>query len=250
MWRDAQAKAKQPHAAGKGMGSYMGLFADHRWRRNAIIGMLLGVVGVSGLWGVGFFTPELMRVVVGENATPEYKERVVAITFMLQQFGAFLGISAFTWASLKMGRRAAFAFFFGLAFVVMTFVFLGLKTEWQAYFLLPMVGFVTLGPFGGYAIYFPELFPTRLRATGTGFCYNVGRFMAAFSSSVQGWLQGLFNNGTIYALIPFLSFLSAAQNDAELSTRYASVAMIFVYIIGLIVLIWAPETKGKPLPED
>jgi len=250
MWKAARAKAQQFHERGKALGSYAGLFSDSRWRRNAIVGMLLGVVGVGGLWGVGFFTPELTRIVVGEEATPEYREKIVAITFMLQQFGAFLGISAYTWVSLRMGRKAAFAFFFAMAFFVMGYVFLYLDTEIEAYYLLPLVGFVTLGPFGGYAIYFPELFPTRLRATGTGFCYNVGRMLAAFSSSVQGWLQSLYNNGALLALVPFLSFLSAAVNDAEMATRYASVTMIFIYLVGLVVLLFAPETKGKPLPED
>ena len=41
------------------------------------------------------------------------------------------------------------------------------------------MGFCQLALFGGYAIYFPELFPTRLRSTGTSFCYNVGRLVAA-----------------------------------------------------------------------
>ena len=45
--------------------------------------------------------------------------------------------------------------------------------------MIPLMGFCQLGLFGGYAIYFPELFPTRLRSTGTSFCYNVGRFVAA-----------------------------------------------------------------------
>ena len=74
--------------------------------------------------------------------------------------------------------------------------------------------------------------------------------LAAFSSSVQGWLQSLYNNGTLLALVPFLSFLSAAVNNAEMATRYASVTMIFIYLAGLVVLLFAPETKGKPLPED
>ncbi len=250
-WRQARARAKEAKDRGvRILESYAGLFAHPRWRKNAIVGMLLGVVGVGGLWGVGFFTPELMRIVVGQDASPEYKEKVVAITFMLQQLGAFFGMVAYTVISLKLGRRAAFAVFFVIAFAAMSYTFLFLDTELEAYYLLPLVGFVTLGPFGGYAIYFPELFPTRLRATGTGFCYNVGRFLAALVPSVKGWLTGLFNNGTLMAMIPLLSFLSASVNNAEKSARYASVVMIFIYIVGLFVLLFAPETKGKPLPEE
>jgi hypothetical protein len=111
--------------------------------------------------------------------------------------------------------------------------------------MAPVVGFVTLGPFGGYAIYFPELFPTRLRATGTGFCYNVGRFLAALVPKAKGGLKGLFYSG--YFVLPFLP---SAVGDAELAIRYGSFIMIFIYLFGLFVLIFAPETKGKPLPED
>jgi predicted MFS family arabinose efflux permease len=244
-WKEARAKAAVEKAAGKKtVGSYTALFSDPRWRRNAIVGMLLGVVGVAGLWGVAFFTPELIRIVTQKRA-PEEREKIVAITFFLQQVGAFFGIAGYTWLSLRVGRKPAFATFFILCFVVMGYTFLFLNSEFQAFLLLPLVGFVTLGPFGGYAIYFPELFPTRLRATGTGFCYNVGRFLAALSPSIKAMLSGLFYGGTIG-----LPFLVGAINNAELATRYASVMMIFVYLLGLIVLIWAPETKGQPLPED
>ena len=58
-------------------------------------------------------------------------------------------------------------------------VFLGLNTITDILWMVPLMGFCQLALFGGYAIYFPELFPTRLRSTGTWFCYNVGRFVAA-----------------------------------------------------------------------
>ena len=54
--------------------------------------------------------------------------------------------------------------------------------------MIPLMGFCQLALFGGYAIYFPELFPTRLRSTGTSFCYNVGRLVAAAGPSVLGLL--------------------------------------------------------------
>jgi len=247
-WKQARAKWLEEKAAGvtKKLSSYGGLFQDRRWRKRAIIGLLLGVVGVGGLWGVGFFTPELNRTIaVAENYTEEAKEEFVAIAFFLQQFGAFFGISAYTFLALRMGRKPAFGIFFVLAFFLVSYTFLRADNVTEAYVLAPMIGFVTLGPFGGYAIYFPELFPTRLRATGTGFCYNVGRFLAALVPSFKGKLKGLFMSGWLV-----LPFLPSAAGDAELAIRYGSFLMIFIYLVGLIVLIFAPETKGKPLPED
>jgi len=245
-WKQARAKWLEERAAGltHKRASYAGLFQDHRWRNHAIVGLLLGLVGVGGLWGVGFFTPELNRM-IAENYSEEDQQKFVSVAFFLQNFGAFVGIAAYTWLSLTMGRRPAFAIFFALAFVVVGYTFLAADTILEAYVLAPFVGFVTLGPFGGYAIYFPELFPTRLRATGTGFCYNVGRFLAAFIPSLKGKLKGLFMSGWL-----MLPFLPAATGDAELAIRYGSFLMIFIYLAGLIVLLFAPETKGQPLPED
>src|SRR5690606_1848458 len=107
----------------------------------------------------------------------------------LQQLGAFFGISAYTWIALKFGRKPGFAFFFIIAFLIVSYTFLFADTIVEAYILAPLIGFVTLGPFGGYAIYFPELFPTRLRATGVGFCYNVGRFLAALIPYIKSGLK-------------------------------------------------------------
>ena len=58
----------------------------------------------------------------------------------------------------------------------------------QIFWMIPIMGFCQLALFGGYAIYFPELFPTRLRSTGTSFCYNVGRFVAAIGPFTFGYL--------------------------------------------------------------
>ena len=99
--------------------------------------------------------------------------------------------------------------------------------------MVPLAGFFQLSLFGGYAIYFPELFPTRLRSTGTSFCYNVGRFVAAAGPFTLGKLIGSVYKGYEGAL-PF---------------RYAGVTMCSIFLVGLFAVIFIPETKGKPLPE-
>ena len=55
-------------------------------------------------------------------------------------------------------------------------------------FLLPVLGFFNNGIFSGFPIYLPELYPTRLRATGAGFCFNAGRALASASPFLTGWL--------------------------------------------------------------
>jgi len=86
--------------------------------------------------------------------------------------------------------------------------------------------------FGGYAIYFPELFPTRLRSTGTSFCYNVGRFVAASGPATLGLLTAV-----VY------------REQAE-PFRYAAITMCAIFGVGLLALPFAPETVGTDLPEE
>ena len=101
------------------------------------------------------------------------------------------------------------------------------------FWMVPLMGFCQLAIFGGYAIYFPELFPTRLRSTGTSFCYNVGRYVASPGATVLGLLAGE---------------VFGAYGEV-MSWRYAGVSMCAIFLVGLLVLPFAPETRGKPLPE-
>ena len=96
-----------------------------------------------------------------------------------------------------------------------------------------MMGFAQLSVFGGYSIYFPELFPTRLRGTGVSFCYNTVRYLAA-------------------GFPPMLMFLNERLIAASVEEpfRKAATVLSFIFVLGLVALIWAPETKGQPLPED
>jgi hypothetical protein len=145
---------------------------------------------------------------------------------MLQDVGSLLGMFAFTFLAGWLGRRAAFLASFALCFISVAFVFYSLKTESDVYWMLPLMGFATLSAFAGYSIYFPEIFPTRLRGTGVGFCYNTVRYLAAPFPFLLGWLS---------TFMPF---------------RTVAVVMCSIYLVGMAALIWAPETKDKPLPED
>ncbi|GAC1467692.1 MAG: MFS transporter [Isosphaeraceae bacterium] len=221
------------------------LFKVPRWRRNAIVGMLLGFSGVVGLWGIGFFTPELTDPVFRKHfaaqgfSGAELNGKVTAwkaFSFLIQNIGAFFGIYAFSRITHYIGRRPAFALSFLLAMgaTAMTFWFLDDFTD--VYWMIPLMGFCQLSLFGGYAIYFPELFPTRLRSTGTSFCYNVGRLFAAVGPSALGLLTSKVYGGYV-------------KVDPSLPLRFAGITMCSVFLIGLFALPFAPETKGKPLPE-
>lgn len=152
-------------------------------------------------------------------------------TSIMINAGAALGMFGFGAVSQRIGRKPTFAIALVAAFVSTATVFWTLEEMHQIFWMVPIMGFCQLSLFAGYAMYFPELFPTRLRSTGTSFCYNVGRFVAALGPVVQARLTAAF---------------AGYEGD---SYRYAGVTMSVVFLLGLFVLPLAPETKGKPLPE-
>jgi MFS family permease len=239
-WKAAAREEEVAGAGGAKLGSISELFRDPRWRRHTIVGMLLAFAGVVGLWGIGFFSFDLIRTVFRKHFEAQgLDSQTIAgkltlwtgITSLVQNAGAFFGIYAFTYLTHRTGRKPAFAVSFVLAMVATAATFYFLDAFWQIFVLIPIMGFCQLALFGGYAIYFPELFPTRLRSTGTSFCYNVGRLVAAAGPAALGLLTS-----RVFAGYPE-------------PMRYAGVAMSGVFLIGLLALPFAPETKGKPLPE-
>jgi len=221
-------KAKADAAAGIGqkrVGSPAELFRDARWRRNTLVGLFLGVSGMIGLWGIGFFSPELISTAL-KGAPQSVVDTVRGWGTAFQDVGALLGMITFTMVAASVSRRLAFLCALVLSMGMTMFVFKSLNSASDAYWMLPLMGFGQLAVFAGYSIYFPELFPTRLRGTGVGFCYNTVRYLAAPAPILFGYLATL------------------------MSFRTAAILMSTVYLVGMIALIWAPETKGQPLPED
>ena len=230
-WIKARAEGK---ITGARFGSYASLFGEARWRKPALFGMLLCVAGVVGLWGIGFFSPELVNDVVGKSLAaknvpaaqiPGRRLMWVGLTMIVQNSGSFLGMLAFTRLAQEYGRKKIFALSAVCAFVSTVAAFKFLTQPWQIFVFCPVMGFFQLALFAGFAIYLPELFPLRLRSTGTGFCYNVGRFVAASGPFTLALLQ------------------------QRVSFRTACCWVSSVYLLALLALPFLPETKGQPLPE-
>jgi MFS family permease len=248
-WRDARDAAIA--GTGKRLGSYWDLFGEGWVRRHALLGMLLSFAGVVGLWGIGFFSYDLQQTILPPTLRAEAdrlglagdaRDHYIAgqtiiwtgVTALMLNIGAFFGMSAFSTITQWMGRRPTFGIFFLLSAVTTGGLFLFMRTRADILWMTPLMGFCLLSLFGGYAIYLPELFPTRLRSTGTSFCYNVGRFVAASGPLALGYLTN-----TVFA---------KEKGFAE-PHRYAGVAMCAVFLLGIAVLPFLPETRGQPLPE-
>lgn len=232
-------------ALGAGLWVVYGGGGDTTYRRRAVVGLLLALAGVIGVWGIAFFSFDLVRLVLqrkfeAEGITgPALAGKLTlwaGITSMIQNTGAFFGVYGFGLVAQRIGRKPAFAISLCLAMTTTAATFWFLR-DFSDIWLVFVMGLGTLSVFGGYAIYFPELFPTRLRSTGTSFCYNVGRFVAASGPAVLGLLTGVVYKDT-------------GATDPANPLRYAGVTMCAVYFIGLIALPFAPETKGKALPEE
>jgi MFS family permease len=239
--RDAERAGVRPSPWKAFFGTLTSILVTPPWSKRVLFGLLLTSAGVIGLWGIGFFSPRLTTLALESTLKAEGLEGAAlsgelgwwrGITSLLQNFGAFLGIFAFSWVTGLTGRRPAFAVFFVLAAIATSYTFFNLQTREDIFWMIPIMGFCQLALFGGYAIYLPELFPTKYRSTGTSFCYNAGRFLAATGPFTLAHLTS-----TVFAGYGAEAF------------RYAGVTMCSVFLLGLLVLPFLPETKGKPLPE-
>lgn len=243
-WVKARAEGK---VTGVKFGSYAALLGDPRWRGRALVGMLLCVSAVIGLWGIGFFSPELIGDVIGrslkaEGIPPEklpgYRTMWTGVNMIIQNIGSFAGMLVFTKLASRYGRKPVFAVGYVCAMLSTILVFKFLDERSDIFWMIPLMGFFQLSLFAGFAIYLPELFPVSLRSTGTSFCYNVGRFIAASGPFFMGALTAWLASG-------------ATTPEQKLEAfRNACCWMSGIFLLGLCALPFAPETKGQPLPED
>jgi MFS family permease len=243
--------------SGVKFGSYVSLLGAGRWRKPALLGMLLCISGVIGLWGIGFFAPELVGDVINTSlkakglSDAEISSQATyykGLNSIIQNLGAFFGMLSFAYLAQRIGRKPTFVIAFIGAFIATNVyfqLFKGVDQLWMS----GLMGFFQLALFAGFAIYLPELFPTRLRSTGTSFCYNVGRFLAATGPFTLGLLQQKLGEAAISRLPETAD--AAAKAAARLGAfREATSWVSLVFVLGLLVVFFLPETKGQPLPED
>ncbi len=194
-------------------------------RRDTLVGSGLAFVAVFGLWGATNWTPSLIRELLGpEGLDAETVARLVSYSVMSLNAGAIAGYLAFGPLAERLGRRAAFRIMLLGSAVMLPVAFLLPSSYAVSLALLPLLGFFTNGIFSGFPIYLPELYPTRIRATGAGFCFNVGRVLAATG--------------------PFLTGILVTQLGT-FARAASSVAL--VYLLGLLILGAARETKGAEI---
>jgi MFS family permease len=208
-------------------GGLRGLVRDPRWRFRAVVGLLLAAVGLGTFWAVTVAGQDLaLRMLRREGVDPDRAQTQAQFAYgIVQTTGGGLGLLAFGPLCVRLGRRRAFIVMQAAALVIVPITCYVPTAYWQLLVLLPVYGFITLSMHAGYAIYFPELFPTRLRATGVGLCFNGGRLVAASLLVFSGWLK------SVLPLPDAVTLLSG------------------LFLLGILLVLLLPETKGQPLPE-
>lgn len=238
---DAWLKARdKSEGTARELGRFGELFSDGL-RKRTLIGVALAAVGLATFWGAHIYGKDTLRQAVemriadaaaGDPAQAlqdNFREikRWEMLGMLLVTTGGGLGLLSFGPISEWLGRRGAFLGFHlgGLAAALV--LFQGIFDETFLMIFLPIFGFLSLGMHAGYAVYFPELFPTRIRGTGAGFCFNVGRILAAPILFFAGWLQ----------------------SDLGLSLRDSASLLSLLFLLGAGLYFWSPETRGTELPE-
>lgn len=224
-----QWKQRRASADAKKLGSFSDLLLNPQWNRRAIIGMLLAAVGLGTFWSVTVAGQNIVSEFLlthGSDAAEADKSSKFAYG-IVQATGGGIGLLAFGPIAAWLGRRPAFAAFHILGMLIVPVVCFLPQAYWQLLVLLPIYGFFTMGMHSGYAIYFPELFPTHLRATGTSFCFNGGRLAA----------------------VPILLYSGTLKQTEGLDLRYAVCGLALIYIVGFVLIWLLPETKSQELIE-
>ena len=226
-WRLAKARA----AAGEGapLGSFRELLRNPRWRRHALLAMLLAAVGLGTFWAVTVGGQDLARefLIRGGMAPKQAAENAKFAYGIVQTFGAGVGMLSFGPLCVRFGRRRTFVIYHLAALVIVPLTCFAPASYGMLLAMLPLYGFFTVGIHAGYAVYFPELFPNHLRSTGAGFCFNGGRLVASSVLLFSGWLKSL----------------------PGMDLRLATTWMASLFLLGIVFVVFLPETKDQPLPE-
>jgi MFS family permease len=194
-------------------------------RRDVLVGTGLAVIATFGYQGAIQWVPSWISAMLHAQGAKTVIPQVSLITTVLN-FGGMTGCLVFPFVAERLGRKRALLSYFLGALIFVPTTFFRAETFIQALVVSPLMGFFAAGVFAGFAIYFPELFPTAVRATAQGFCYNFARIVSAFAPIAVGAIVSAYGS-----FAPAIAIVS------------------LVYLLGLIVIAFARETKGQALPE-
>jgi MFS family permease len=191
-------------------------------RKYTLLGALLAGIALVGTWASVQWIPSWTMSMTHNDV------RKGAWAQIFAGIGAIFLPLVVALLAEKFNRRSTYLGIC-IASIVSCEVLYLVRPPLDFWFLLTvtLVNGLTGSFYGWLPLYLPELFPTRIRATGSGFCFNIGRVLSAFGALFGGQLLKAFNGD--YA-------------------RMGSIICL-IYLAGLVAISYCPETKGKPLPE-
>ena len=212
---------------------------DRQHRALTLSGFLMAVIVLVTWWSCNAFIPVVSTGLAQATAKARSLDRAGTLALVEHwkavatnyfNLGGLLGTLLTIPAAKLLGRRQMFAIYFaGAAAAVLAAFGLDLAPETRLAMYFP-IGLTIFGVFGSFTYYLPELFPTRLRGTGAGFCYNVGRIIAAGGVALVGSI--------------------AARGADSLASALAALFFVgFVPLAGLLFLPWVIETRGRQLAD-
>jgi len=190
-----------------------------RW---TLLGSVLSVLAQFGYWGLFTWIPSYLGSPVEQGGAGLDIFRSTT-WIVIMQTGAWLGYVSFGFLADKFGRKKTFILFFALAALLVP-IYGMTRDATQLLILGPFVAFFGSGYFSGFGAVLAELFPTDIRATGQGFCYNFGRGVAATAPTVVGFLATSMGLGAAFGFLAIAFALAA-----------------------ILVWLFLPETLGKQL---
>lgn len=220
-WQQAKTEPSKPR------GSLKELFTSNPWAKHAVLAMCLAAVGLGTFWALVVAGQDLARErMIADGIDPKVAEEKAKFAYgIIQTLGGGIGLVLFGPISARLGRRRTFILYHVAAAIIVPATCFLPQSYGMLLLFLPVFGFFTLGMHAGYAVYFPELFPNHLRATGSSVGFNGGR-MLAFA--------------VLWYLAPWL------KNTMPLPQALSYLAGFF--LLGAILMAFLPETKNRDLP--
>jgi MFS family permease len=201
------------------------LFADPKVRVRLIIVFLMSLTTTLGWWGISTFVPVYVGAAAAKANLSEQSWQAYA--GMAYNVGAIIGYIGLGFLADVYGRKPITMLFFAASLLMTPVLFLWTHDLNLLLLVAAVNGLFTLGQYSWMPVWLPELFPTRVRATGIAFAFNTPRFVAFL--------------GPLYAPV-LIGYFGGIGN--------AMLSISLIYVVGFLATLALPETRGKPLPED
>ncbi len=220
---------REPSRRGREVPRFGALFARGQRRTTWSAALMMACI-IFGLWSSNFWAPTVVitrLMAAGESA--RHAQVMGAVCGLVTNVGTLAGCLLMPAITRALGgrRRTAVVFFVGsAASVLLSYLVAIQRLDDLSLFLwlLPVLGFFTNGVFALYTIWLPEMFPGVLRGSGSGFSFSFGRLLGAAGPTLVGAVAAV--SGGFPNAISILSL---------------------IYVVGLPLILLAPETANRPL---